>query len=126
MQFRWLQVIAVASVVAVASTACAATATIHCRAAHGAVATTICGSPEYLAMDREIAALTDRAISQASSPPDRLNLFRGEAIYLHNRQGCEWAAHHSAHPGAAVDECVRASLEGRVRALRVMVDRGGL
>lgn len=101
-----------------------ATPTYDCRKPHGSVGETICGSPEYRAMDREIAALTDRA---------RLELTEGEESqlaastqrFVRQRSGCEWAAHNSAHPGTAIDECVRASLEERVRRLRGVVARTG-
>jgi hypothetical protein len=101
----------------------AATAPVRCHAGGGTVVAMICGSPEYLAIDREIAALTDRGMAQFSRP-DRARLAQSELRYFHQRQGCAWASHHSAHPGAAMDECLRASMEGRVRALRAMVDRG--
>lgn len=102
----------------------AGAAAIRCHPARGAVAATICDSPEYLAMDREIAALFDRATAQVS-PGDRSLLVKSQAHFLDQREGCGWAAHHSAHPGSAIDECVRASMEGRVRSLRTLVDRAG-
>jgi hypothetical protein len=74
-------------------------------------------------MDREIAALTDRATAELSRE-DRRQLAQSELRYFHQRQGCEWAAHNSAHPGAAIDECVRAAMDARVHALRRLVDRG--
>ncbi len=121
MKAQWLVLMCLATTLGTASDLTAATQ--GCRSPHGAVAETICGTPEYAAMDREIAALTDRAMAQFS-PSDRHRLAQGQTIYLHRRQGCEWASHHSAHPGVAVDECVRTSLEGRVHALRIIVDRG--
>ena len=101
----------------------AATPTIACRPPHDAVARIICDSPEYVAMDREIAALTDHAKSLL--PAGELSqLAESQARFERQRKGCGWAAHNSAHPGAAIDECVRASLETRVRRLRDVVARG--
>ena len=93
------------------------TKTLDCKAPRGAVARTICGSSEYVAMDREIAALTDRARAELT-PGEESQLTASTARYIRQRAGCEWAAHNSAHPGTAIDECVRASLEERVRRLR--------
>ena len=50
---------------------------------------------------------------------------RPHARFVRQPSGCDWAAHNSAHPGAAIDECVRASLEERVRRLRGVVARSG-
>ena len=80
-----------------------------------------------IAIDREIAALVDLgAVRMAMAPEERRRLFESQAAYLRRRNGCDWASHHSAHPGAAVDECVRAVMDARVHALRVAVDRGSL
>lgn len=102
----------------------APTPTFSCRAPHGAVARTICDSAEYKAMDREIAALTDRA-KILLSKGELSQLAQSTARFVRQRNGCEWAAHNSAHPGTAIDECVRASLEERVRRLRGVVARTG-
>jgi hypothetical protein len=102
----------------------AAKSVLDCRKDRNAATLVICGSPEYVAMVREIDALTDRARARFA-PDDRRRLAQSELAFYRKRQGCAWAAHNSAHPGVAVDECIRASLEGRVRALRIMVDRGG-
>lgn len=107
-----------------APTTLAPTPTFACRAPHGAVAHTLCDSAEYKAMDREIAALTDRAKAQLSRG-ELSQLAESTARFVRQRSGCGWAAHNSAHPGAAIDECVRASLEGRVRRLRDVVARVG-
>ncbi len=97
---------------------------IDCRHAHGAVNQEICGSGEVLAMDREVTALYDRGMASFSSA-DRHRLAESQLGFLKKRRGCEWASHHSAHPGVAVGECVRGSMEGRVHSLRAAVDRGG-
>lgn len=102
----------------------AAAPAIDCRKAHGAVDGEICGSSEIMAMDREVAALYDRGMV-AFSPVDRHRLAESQQDFLKKRRGCEWAAHHSAHPGVAIAECVRNAMEGRVHALRATVDRGG-
>jgi len=114
----------VLGVMLLASAAAAETPTIKCHSARSAVAKTICDSPEYVAMDREIAALTDRA-TIALTPGERSQLKASTARYVRQRNGCEWAGHHSAHPGTAIDECVRASMEERVRRLRDVVARSG-
>ena len=105
--------------------AAAAPETVTCHAAQGAVARTICASPEYVAMDREIAALVDLAAARFA-PLDRQRLVANQGAYLKQRAGCDWASHHSAHPGAAIDECVRSVMDNRVRTLRAAVDRGSL
>ena len=74
-------------------------------------------------MDREIAALYDRGMTQFTGG-DRHRLVVSQQAFLHQRTGCDWAAHHSAHPGVAVEECIRTTMETRVRALRQVVDRG--
>ncbi len=105
----------------------AASSSVTCRPARGAINQMICGSPEYLALDREISALVDLgAVRLAMAPEERRRLFETQAAYLKRRAGCDWASHHSAHPGAAVDECVRGAMETRVRALRETVDRARL
>ena len=95
-----------------------------CRAPRGAVAQTICGSAEYRAMDMEIEALTARAKARLSKG-EVSQLAQSTARYMRQRNGCAWAAHNSAHPGTAIDECVHASLDARVHRLRDVVDRGG-
>ena len=96
---------------------------IACRAAHAGVERNICGSAELLAMDREIAALYDRGLAQFTGA-ERHRLVMSQQSFLRRRGGCDWAAHHSAHPGVAVEECVRGAMEGRVHALRDVADRG--
>lgn len=102
----------------------AAAPPIDCRRAHGPVDQEICGSSEFLAMDREVTALFDRGMASFSAA-DRHRLAESQLGFLKKRRGCEWAAHHSAHPGVAVEECVRGAMESRVQALRATVDRGG-
>ena len=80
---------------------------------------TICASPEFKAMDREIAALYDRA-GEA-----RHRVVAGQQAFLKRRGDCAWAAHHSAHPGVAVEECVRGAMDGRVASLRDVADGRG-
>ena len=106
--------------------AAAAQSTLKCRVAGvSAITRTICASPEYLAMDREIVALLDRAEARfARVDAHRLAISQG--AFLKKREGCEWASHNSAHPGAAVDECLRSVMDARVHALRIAVDRGSL
>ncbi len=109
---------------AFAPAAIALPSTVKCRPARSAVDRMICASPEYLAIEREISALVDLgAVRLALAPEERRRLFESQAAYLRRRDSCDWASHHSAHPGAAVDECVRASMEARVRALRDVTDR---
>ena len=102
----------------------AAAPPMNCRKPHGAVDQEICGSGEFRAMDREVTALYDRGMA-AFPAEDRHRLAESQASFLKRRHGCEWAAHHSAHPGVAVEECVRNAMEGRVHALRAAVDHGG-
>lgn len=102
----------------------AAAPPLDCRKANGAVDQEICGSSEFLAMDRELTALYDRGMA-SFSPTDRHRLADAQIGFLKKRRGCEWAAHHSAHPGVAIEECVRSAMEGRVHALRAAVDHGG-
>ena len=123
MRYRATRILTLAIALGVASGLSASTSTFDCRTPRGAVARTICGSPEYVAMDREIAALTDRAKALLSSG-EQSQLAASEARYLRQRNGCQWAAHNSAHPGTAIDECVRGSMESRVQRLRDVVARG--
>ena len=102
----------------------AAAPPIDCRTARGAVDEEICGSSEFRAMDRELTALYDRGMA-SFAPDDRHRLADSQLGFLKHRRGCEWAAHHSAHPGVAVEECVRSAMEGRLHALRAAVDHGG-
>lgn len=120
-RLSWASVVVLLATTQVASAAAPA---VDCRKAHGAVDGEICGSSEFLAMDRELAALYDRGMT-AFSPADRRRLAESQLGFLKKRRGCEWAAHHSAHPGVAIEECVRNATEGRVHALRAVVDRGG-
>lgn len=113
-----------ALMLAMVQVAAAAAPALDCRKARGGVDGEICGSGEFRAMDREVAALYDRGMA-AFSPADRQRLAESQAGFLKKRRGCEWAAHHSAHPGVAVEECVRGAMEGRVHALRAAVERGG-
>lgn len=112
----------------VAAPFCAATSGIaapalDCRKAATDVDREICGSDELKAMDREIAALYDRGLASFTGE-DRHRLAQSQVAFVHRREGCSWAAHHSAHPGVAVEECVRNSMDGRLRTLRSIVDRG--
>jgi uncharacterized protein YecT (DUF1311 family) len=106
------------------SDASSATPPINCKSATKPVERTICGSPEFVAMDREIDALYDRGLAQFSAD-DRHRLAQSQLAFLKQRSGCAWAAHHSAHPGPAVNECIREKMENRVRSLRATIDRGG-
>lgn len=114
----------VTALLVVSASAQAAAPPIDCRKAHGAADQSICGSSEFLAMDREVTALYDRGMASFSEA-DRHRLAESQLGFLKKRRGCEWAAHHSAHPGVAVEECVRGAMEGRVHSLRAAVDRGG-
>ena len=104
------------------SSAEAAAPAIACAKPGGAVGREICGSPELLAMDREIAALYDRGLATVAGE-GRHRLVLAQQGFLHRREGCGWAAHHSAHPGVAIEECVRTTMEDRIRALRTVADR---
>jgi uncharacterized protein len=97
---------------------------IKCQKAKSTVDRAVCESPEYVAMDREIAALYDRGKAQFT-PEDRQRLAQSQLGFLKRRNGCAWASHHSAHPGVAVDECIRSVMEDRVKVMRTVVDRGG-
>jgi uncharacterized protein len=103
--------------------ACAATPPISCKKASTVVERAICASPEFVAMDREIAALYDRGLAELTAD-DRHRLAQGQLAFLKRRAGCAWAAHHSAHPGTAVNECIRDKMETHVRTLRNAVDHG--
>ena len=103
----------------------AASPPISCGKAASPVDRTICASPEFKAMDREIAALYDRALVQVQGEI-RHRVVTGQQVFLKRRGGCAWAAHNSAHPGVAVEECVRGAMEARVGALRDAVDGGHL
>ena len=88
----------------------------------GIVMRTIRESAEYRAMDLEIEALTARAKARLSSG-EQSQLAESTARYERQRAGCAWAAHNSAHPGTAIDECVHMSLDARVHRLRDVVER---
>ena len=105
--------------------ALAASPPIACGKASTPVERTICASPEFKAMDREIAALYDRALSVADGEA-RHRVVIGQQAFLKRRGDCAWAAHHSAHPGVAVEECVRSAMDGRVAALREVADERSL
>jgi uncharacterized protein len=110
---------------AAVSQAIAATPPINCKKASTTIEKTICESPEFVAMDREIAALYDRGL--ASLPAgEHHRLAQGQLAFLKQRGGCAWASHHSAHPGPAINECLRDKMETRLRALRNAVDHGGI
>ncbi len=76
-------------------------------------------------MDRELAALYDRGLAEFSGD-ERHRLAQTQIAFVKQRGGCAWAAHHSAHPGTAVNECIRDKMEIRLRELRGAVDRGGV
>jgi uncharacterized protein len=105
--------------------AAATTPPIACKKASTTVDRTICASPDLLAMDREVGALYDRGLAELSVD-DRHKLAQGQLAFLKQRSGCAWAAHHSAHPGPAVNECIRDKMETRIRALRNAVDHKSL
>ncbi len=105
--------------------AMAATPPINCKKASTPVEHAICESPEFVAMDREIAALYDRGLAEFSGDP-RHKFAEGQLAFIKQRSGCAWASHHSAHPGPAVNECIRDKMDIRLRALRTTVDHGGL
>ncbi|MBV8568087.1 MAG: hypothetical protein JO366_05460 [Methylobacteriaceae bacterium] len=102
----------------------AASPPIECRQARTVVDQDICASPGEVALDREIAALYDRGMAEFT-PTDRHTLAQSQLKFLKGRAGCAWATHNSAHPGAALSECVTMKMEERVRALRRIVDKGG-
>jgi uncharacterized protein len=105
--------------------AIAATPPINCKKASAPVEYALCESPEFVAMDREIAALYDRGMAELSGD-QRHRLAQSQLAFIKQRSGCAWASHHSAHPGPAVNECIRDKMEIRLRALRLAVDHGGL
>jgi hypothetical protein len=76
-------------------------------------------------MDRELAALYDRGLADLSGDK-RHRLAQDQLAFLKKRNGCAWAAHHSAHPGPAVNECIRDKMEVRLRALRIIADQSGI
>ena len=110
--------------VAPASFARAATPPINCRGARTPVDRMICASPETVALDQEITALYNRGMARLVGA-DRHRLAQTQLVYLRRRGGCDWAAHHSAHPGPAVTECVTGAMGDRLHFLRRLVDRGG-
>lgn len=97
---------------------------IDCSKARTVVEKAICASPSDVALDGEVAALYDRGLAEFS-PDDRHALAQSQLKFVHARAGCEWAAHRSAHPGTAIEECARSKMEERVRSLRRTVDHGG-
>ena len=107
------------------SAAQAATPPINCKKASTEIEKTICESPEFVAIDREIAALYDRGLA-TFSPDDRHKLAASQLAFLKQRSGCAWASHHSAHPGPAINECIRDKMETRLRSLHNAVDHGGM
>ena len=116
-------VLFIGSALAIATNASAAAPPIDCRKSTSTVDREICGSGEFTAMDREIAALYDRGMADFTAN-DRHRLAASQVSFLQHRKSCDWAAHHSAHPGVAVEECVRNIMESRLRSLREVVDRG--
>jgi uncharacterized protein len=101
----------------------AATPSINCRGARSPVDRLICASPETVALDQEITALYNRGMAKFSGD-ERHRLAQSQLAYLHRRSGCNWASHHSAHPGPAVGECVAGVMGERLHGLRAAVDRG--
>jgi uncharacterized protein len=114
-----------ATIACLAPYASAATPPIDCKKAKAPVEQTICASREFVAMDRELAALYDRGLAEFSGD-ERHRLAQSQIAFVKQRSGCAWAAHHSAHPGTAVNECIRDKMEIRLRELRNAVDRGGV
>jgi len=94
----------------------AETPSINCREAATEIETTICGSPELKAMDREIAALYDEARADAD-PSEREAILNDQRAFLDQREACV-AKLNSAHPGVATYECIRNTMTDRVKALR--------
>jgi uncharacterized protein len=119
-----LLLLCAAALAALPRSAAAASPPIDCGRAKSVVDRQICASPADVALDREISALYDRGMAEFS-PRDRHALAHGQLKYLKARAGCAWATHHSAHPEAALSECVRTKMEERERSLRHAVDRGG-
>jgi uncharacterized protein len=93
---------------------------IDCRQAKTTVEKQLCSSPADVALDREIAALYDRGLAEFS-PAERHALVESQRRFLHARAGCAWAM-HSAHPGAALSECLHTTMSARLHALRRAVD----
>jgi len=100
-----------------------ATSPLNCKKAKSPVERTICDSPEFVAMDREIAALYDRGLASLQGA-ERRRLVDTQVGFIKSRSGCTWASHHSAHPGTAVGECIRDKMETRLRSLRNRVESG--
>ncbi len=96
---------------------------IDCHHDRKVVGRTICASPELAAIDKEIAALNDRGMAQFATG-DQQRLAQSQLAYFKRRNGCSWASHNSAHPGTAVAECISATMDERLHALRAVVDRG--
>ena len=109
--------------IAIGTPALAASLPVDCRAAHDQVDRVICTSPESLALEAEITALYGRGMATFSGE-DRHHLAQSQLAYIHKRKSCDWASHQSAHPGSAVDECVHAMMEVRLRSRRRVVDLG--
>jgi uncharacterized protein YecT (DUF1311 family) len=126
MTMKLLQVICLWGVVSASAIAPlqAATPPIDCHKARSVTDRALCQAPDQVAMDREIAALYDRGLSQFD-PESRHRLAQSQVAFLKHRSGCAWASHHSAHPGPAVSECIKGVMDERVRVLRIVVDRGG-
>jgi uncharacterized protein YecT (DUF1311 family) len=112
-------------VITSADLAQAAAPPVNCRGARTSVDRAICTSPETVALDQEITALYNRGMAKLAGE-ERHRLALSQVAYLHRRGGCNWASHHSAHPGPAVSECVSGAMGERLRFLRSVVDRGGL
>ncbi len=96
---------------------------VDCRHDRKVIGKTICASPELAAIDKEIAALTDRGMARLTGG-DQQRLAQSQLAFFKRRSGCAWASHHSAHPGTAIAECIGAAMEDRVHTLRAVVDRG--
>jgi uncharacterized protein len=110
--------------IAPANLAWAAATPINCRGARTPVDRMVCASPETVALDQEITALYNRGMAKLAGE-ERHWLAQTQLAYLRRRGGCDWASHHSAHPGPAITECVTGAMGERLRFLRSAVDRGG-
>jgi uncharacterized protein len=122
----YLMVLVMLAAACIPSTeASATTPPINCKKITTEVDRAMCESPEFVAMDREVAALYDRGMAEFSAD-ERHRLAQSQLLFLKQRNGCAWAAHHSAHPGIAVNECIRDKIEIRLRSLRIIVDRSGI
>lgn len=119
---RTIAAMLVFTVIGLAAAATAETKPIACRSTKSPAEKIVCASSELVAMDREIAALYDRGRSDVGAD-GRKHLANGQAAFLRQRKDCSWASHHSAHPGSALDECVRGAMDERLRVLRRFVDR---